>query len=74
VGARRFVVATTHTDRDGTAKIVAGCTFPLTALRPVDVVVTEAATFTGRPCARPTLSGLDRVIEPIHRWENFGHA
>jgi 3-oxoacid CoA-transferase B subunit len=45
VGARTVVVATTHTAKDGTPKIVDECAFPLTARRPVDVVVTEAATF-----------------------------
>jgi 3-oxoacid CoA-transferase B subunit len=45
VGARTVVVATTHTARDGSPKIVEECAFPLTAQRPVDVVVTEAATF-----------------------------
>jgi len=45
VGARTVVVATTHTAKDGSAKIVAEADFPLTAQRPVDVVVTEAATF-----------------------------
>lgn len=48
VGARTVVVATTHTARDGTPKIVAEATFPLTAQRPVDVVVTELATFRVR--------------------------
>jgi 3-oxoacid CoA-transferase B subunit len=45
VGARRVIVATTHTSRSGDAKIVAQCTAPLSAERAVDVVVTEAATF-----------------------------
>jgi 3-oxoacid CoA-transferase B subunit len=48
VGARTVVVATTHTAKDGTPKIVAGCSYPLTAQRPVDVVVTELATFLVR--------------------------
>ncbi len=45
VGAGTVVVATTHTAKDGPPKIVPECTFPLTAQRPVDVVVTEAASF-----------------------------
>ncbi|GAA3237438.1 succinyl-CoA--3-ketoacid CoA transferase subunit B [Pseudonocardia petroleophila] len=48
VGARTVVVATTHTAKDGTPKIVAECSYPLTARRPVDVVVTELATFRVR--------------------------
>lgn len=48
VGARRVIVATTHTAKDGAPKLVAECTFPLTALRPVDLVITEAATFAVR--------------------------
>lgn len=48
VGARRVIVATTHCARDGSPKLVAECTYPLTADRPVDLVVTEAATFAVR--------------------------
>jgi 3-oxoacid CoA-transferase B subunit len=45
VGAHRVVVATTHTTRAGQPKIVAECTYPITADRQVDLIVTEAATF-----------------------------
>ena len=48
VGARTVVVTTTHTAKDGSPKIVSTASFPLTAERPVDVVVTEAATFRVR--------------------------
>ena len=48
VGARTVVVTTTHTAKDGSPKIVDQATFPLTAQRAVDVVVTEAATFRVR--------------------------
>lgn len=45
IGARRVIVATTHTAKGGAAKIVRECTAPLSADRPVDLIVTEAATF-----------------------------
>jgi 3-oxoacid CoA-transferase B subunit len=48
VGARRVIVASTHTTRAGQPKIVAECTYPLSADRQVDLVVTEAATFAVR--------------------------
>lgn len=49
VGARRVIVATTHTTKTGHAKLVAACTYPLSADRAVDLVVTEAATFDVTP-------------------------
>ncbi len=55
VGARTVIVATTHTAKDGSPKIVPEATFPLTARRPVDLVVTEAATF------RVTADGLELI-------------
>jgi len=48
VGARRVIVATTHETKGGEPKIVASCTLPLTAERPVDLIVTEHATFEVR--------------------------
>lgn len=48
VGARRVIVATTHLAKDGSQKIVAETAFPLTADRPVDLIVTEHATFAVR--------------------------
>jgi len=48
VGARRVIAATTHLTKDGEPKLVAECSLPLTAERPADLVVTEAATFAVR--------------------------
>jgi 3-oxoacid CoA-transferase B subunit len=48
-GARRVVVAMTHTTRDGAPKIVPEPTLPLSSDRPADVIVTEFATFAVGP-------------------------
>ncbi len=48
-GARRVIVATTHTTRTGEAKLVEECTYPRSGDRRVDLVVTEAATFAVGP-------------------------
>lgn len=44
-GARRLIITMTHASRDGRAKIVPGCTLPLTATGAVDVIITDLAVF-----------------------------
>ncbi|BDP43431.1 succinyl-CoA--3-ketoacid-CoA transferase (plasmid) [Deinococcus aetherius] len=44
-GARRLIVTMTHTDPDGTPKIVPECTLPLTSRGSVDMVITDKAVF-----------------------------
>ena len=46
VGARRLIVAMQHTTREGTARIVRECDYPLTAPGCVDLIVTNLAVIT----------------------------
>jgi 3-oxoacid CoA-transferase subunit B len=49
VGARRLIVAMAHTTREGDPRILRECTYPLTAARCVDLVVTDLAVIEVRP-------------------------
>lgn len=44
-GAKKLIITMMHSERDGTSKIVPVCDLPLTALKSVDVVITDLAVF-----------------------------
>jgi 3-oxoacid CoA-transferase len=44
-GAKRLIITMAHTSRDGHAKIVPSCSFPLTATNAVNMIITELAVF-----------------------------
>lgn len=56
-GAKRLIVTMTHTNPDGSPKIVPTCTLPLTATSVVDLVITDLAVF-GYPNGQLTLLEL----------------
>ncbi|HEV7189188.1 MAG TPA: 3-oxoacid CoA-transferase subunit B [Blastococcus sp.] len=63
VGAKRVLVMTTHTTRDGRPKLMAACTYPLTAAAVVDRVYTDLAVLdvvAGGFLVREMVPGVSR--------------
>jgi 3-oxoacid CoA-transferase len=44
-GAKKLIITMTHTNNDGSSKIVSKCKLPLTAIKAVDMIITDLAVF-----------------------------
>ncbi len=44
-GARRLIILMTHTNNNGSSKILSACTLPITAFNVVDLIITELGVF-----------------------------
>jgi 3-oxoacid CoA-transferase len=56
-GAKRLIITMTHTNSDGSPKIVPSCVLPLTASGVVSMIITDLAVFA-YPEGKLTLIGL----------------
>jgi 3-oxoacid CoA-transferase len=74
VGAKRLIVTMTHTDARGKPKLVKECGLPLTAARPIDMLITDQAVFTfaqGRATLVELMPGVDLDQVRAHTEADF---
>jgi 3-oxoacid CoA-transferase len=66
IGAKRLIITMTHTNPDGSSKIVPTCNLPLTAKNVVDMIITDLAVFAF-PDGKLTLIGImpNTTIEEV---------
>jgi 3-oxoacid CoA-transferase len=65
-GAKKLIITMTHTNSDGSPKIVPSCQLPLTALQSIDLIITDLAVFA-YPAGKLTLIELmpNATIEEV---------
>jgi 3-oxoacid CoA-transferase len=44
-GAKKIIVTTLHTDKENHSKLVKKCTYPITSIRKIDILITDLAVF-----------------------------
>jgi 3-oxoacid CoA-transferase B subunit len=47
-GAKKIIVTTNHTSKKGEPKLVKSCSYPITSIRKVDIIITDLAVFEVR--------------------------
>ena len=45
VGAKKVIITTNHTAKDGSPKFLRECTYPITSTRKIDMIITDLAVF-----------------------------
>ena len=45
VGAKKVIITTNHTAKDGSPKFLKECTYPVTSTRKIDMIITDLAVF-----------------------------